>query len=104
MSDRRFSSLEDGELADIWYALGGAAIRHPEHFQTLYDAAFNELLSRRGEEGLNPWLEQRHRGFRLADSREDAHATASAADTPARGSTPAAASDDLPPVPDVGIG
>lgn len=107
MSDRRFSSLEDGELADIWYALGGAAIRHPEHFQTLYDAAFNELLERRGEEGLNPWLEQRHRAFRMADSREDAYATAAATggatavDEP---STPPASDDGRPPVPDVGIG
>ena len=74
MTDIRFDSLEDGELADIWYALGGAAIRHPEHFQPLVDATFAELLSRRGEEGLNPWLEQRFREFRFADSREDAAA------------------------------
>ena len=73
MSDIRFQSFEDGELADIWYTLSGAAIRHPDHFQPLAEMCFQELLERRGE-GLNPWLEQRYRPFRLADSREDADA------------------------------
>jgi hypothetical protein len=73
MPNIRFQSLEDGELADIWYALGGAEARHPEHFKRLMDMAFDELLERRGE-GLNPWLEERFRPFRLADSRDDAHA------------------------------
>jgi hypothetical protein len=71
LPDIRFQSIEDAELADIWYALGGAAARHPDHFQPLMDAAFAELLSRR-EDGLNPWLEQRFRPFRLIDSKEDA--------------------------------
>jgi hypothetical protein len=71
MTDPRFESLEDGDLADIWYALGGTAVRHPEHFQPLFDAVATELLSRRSD-GLNPWLEQRFRAFRLADTREDA--------------------------------
>jgi hypothetical protein len=71
VADIRFQSLEDGELADIWYALGGAAARHVDHFKPLMDATFTELLERRGE-GLNPWLEARFRPFRLADSREDA--------------------------------
>jgi hypothetical protein len=73
MPDIRFQSMEDGELADVWYALGGAAARHPQHFQPLMDAVFSELVERRGE-GLNPWLEQRFRAFRLADSKEDAEA------------------------------
>ena len=68
--DIRFDSLEDGALADIWYALGGSAVRHPEHFQPLFDAVAKELLERRGD-GLNPWLEQRFREFRAVDSRED---------------------------------
>lgn len=76
MPNIRFQSFEDGELADIWYALGGAAARHPDHFQRLMDMAFDELLERRGA-GLNPWLEERHRAFRLADSREDAAANVS---------------------------
>jgi hypothetical protein len=73
LADIRFQSIEDGDLADIWYALGGAASRHPDHFKPLMDASFTELLSRR-EAGLNPWLEQRFRPFRLADSKEDAEA------------------------------
>jgi len=72
MADIRFQSFEDGDVADIWYALGGAAARHADHFEPLMKAAFNELLDRRGETGLNPWLEQRFRAFRLADSKEDA--------------------------------
>jgi len=73
MTDIRFQSFEDGELADIWYALGGAAIRHPEHFTPLMDSVATELFDRRGI-GLNPWLEERYREFRLTDSREDARA------------------------------
>ena len=73
MSDIRFQSIEDGDLADIWYALGGSAVRHPEHFEKLMNECFHELVERRGA-GLNPWLEQRFRSFRLADSREDAEA------------------------------
>ncbi len=74
MSDIRFDSLEDGDLADIWYALSGSAIRHPDHFTPLTDAVFAELLERRGV-AINPFLEQRFRPFRLADSRDDAAAT-----------------------------
>ncbi len=73
MTDIRFQSFEDGELADIWYALGGAAVRHPEHFKALMDTVATELLDRRGV-GLNPWLEERFRPFRLQDSRDDARA------------------------------
>ena len=71
--DLRFQSIEDGDLADVWYALSGAAIRHPEHFQSLTDAVLDELVQRRSE-GLNPWLEQRFRAIRLVDSKEDAEA------------------------------
>lgn len=73
MSDVRFQSIEDTDLADIWYALGGAAARHAEHFKPLFDVIATELLERRGD-GLNPWLEQRFREFRLSDSKEDAEA------------------------------
>jgi hypothetical protein len=73
MPDIRFQSIEDGPLADIWYALGGAAARHPEHFKELMDDCFQELVSRRGD-GLKTWLEERFRPFRLADSKEDAAA------------------------------
>jgi hypothetical protein len=73
MADIRFQSFEDGDLADVWYALSGAAIRHPEHFKTLTDAVLDELVERRSA-GLNPWLEQRFRTIRLVDSKEDAEA------------------------------
>jgi hypothetical protein len=75
MPDLRFQSLEDGDLADVWYALSGAAVRHPDQFKALTDAALDELLVRRGD-GLNPWLEQRFRAIRAEDSREDAEANA----------------------------
>jgi hypothetical protein len=78
MASIKFQSIEDGELADIWYALGGSAARHPNHFQPLMDEVFAELESRR-EEGLNPWLEERFRSFRLQDSKEDAEANQSSA-------------------------
>lgn len=73
MGDIRFQSLEDGDLADIWYALGGSAARHPDHFQKLMNECFQELLDRRAE-SLKPWLEERFRPFRLVDSKEDAEA------------------------------
>jgi hypothetical protein len=63
MPDIRFDSLEDGELADIWYALRDAAARHAEHFQPLLDSVAAELIDRRGD-GLHPWLEQRFRDLR----------------------------------------
>ena len=78
MASIKFQSIEDGELADIWYALGGSAARHPNHFQPLMNEVFAELESRR-EECLNPWLEERFRSFRLQDSKEDAEANQSSA-------------------------
>ena len=70
MPDIRFDSIEYGELADIWYALGGAAVRHPNHFQPLFESVATELIARRGE-GLNPWLQQRFRDFLPVDAKED---------------------------------
>jgi hypothetical protein len=83
MPDVRFQSLEDGDLADLWYAVSGQAIRHPDRFNSLTDALLDELMERRGE-GLNPWLEQRFREVRLADSREDAQANVNVPDGPPR--------------------
>ena len=71
MADLRFQSLEDGDLADIWYCLSGESIRHPDRFKPLTDALLDELLDRRGA-GLSPWLEERFRDIRLTDSKEDA--------------------------------
>ena len=58
MSDIRFDSIEDGQLADLWYALRDAAARHPERFRDLFDSVNAELLERRGA-GLHGWLEHR---------------------------------------------
>jgi hypothetical protein len=74
MPDVRFQSLDDEDLADIWYALSGSAVRHPDRFKALTDAVLDELLARQGD-GLE-WLEQRFRAIRLADSKEDAEANA----------------------------
>ena len=71
--DQRFSGLSTEELADIWYALGGAETRHPGSFSSLADTTLEELNARLGHE-LAPFLEQRFRPHRLADSREDAEA------------------------------
>jgi hypothetical protein len=71
MADLRFQSMEDGDVADLWYAISGEAIRHPDRFKPLTDALLDELIERRGD-GLNPWLEERFRAVRLADSRQDA--------------------------------
>jgi hypothetical protein len=38
MADERFRTLSDADLADIWYALSGADIRHPDCFKLLADA------------------------------------------------------------------
>ena len=77
MNDRSRSPLAVAGFAlsinGRFSAVHRGATRHPEHFQKLMDACFQELLDRRGE-GLNPWLEQRFRPFRLVDSKEDAAA------------------------------
>ena len=46
MTDIRFQSFEDGELADIWYALADASARHPGHFFGLANAILEELQER----------------------------------------------------------
>ena len=78
MTAQRFAGLSNEELSDIWYALGGAETRHPGGFSDLVDAAFNELNTRLPST-LTPYLEERFRKYRLADSKEDAAANARAA-------------------------
>ena len=78
MPDGRFMGLSTEELADIWYALGGADTRHPGGFSGLVDAAMRELDSRL-DANLSPFLEARFRKYRLVDSKEDAAANARAA-------------------------
>jgi hypothetical protein len=74
MPDVRFQSLDDEDLADIWYALSACANRHPHQFKALTDAVLNALLARQGD-GLE-WLERRFRAIRAADAKEDAAANA----------------------------
>ena len=78
MSDARFGGLSNEELADIWYALGGAETRHAGGFGELVDAALRELNGRLGNE-LASFLELRFRPYRFIDSKEDAAANANAA-------------------------
>jgi hypothetical protein len=78
MSDARFVGLSNEELADIWYALGGAETRHPGGFGELVDAALRELNNRLGDD-LPSFLEPRFRPYRFIDSKEDAAANANAA-------------------------
>lgn len=65
MTDIRFQSFEDCELADIWYALADASSRHPGKFFGLANAILEELQERRGRT-LHPWLEERYRPLALA--------------------------------------
>ena len=78
MSDARFVGLSNEELADIWYALGGAETRHPGGFGELVDAALRELNNQLGDK-LPSFLEPRFRPYRFIDSKEDAAANANAA-------------------------
>jgi hypothetical protein len=67
MTDIRFQSFEDGELADIWYALADASARYPGHFFGLANAILEELQERRGR-GLHPWLDARYQPFRPTET------------------------------------
>jgi hypothetical protein len=81
MKDARFAGLSTEELADIWYALGGAETRHPGGFSALVDAAMHDLTARL-DSNLAPFLEVRFRPYRLVDSREDADANAKTGPVP----------------------
>lgn len=73
MADQRFSGLSDDDLADIWYALAGAEIRHTDCFKHLVDATIYELELRKGA-GVRPFLDLRFEHLRLTDVIEDATA------------------------------
>jgi hypothetical protein len=78
MRDPRFIGLSTEDLADIWYALGGAETRHPGGFSGLVDSTMQELDERLGD-NLAAFLEPRYRPYRFIDSKEDAAANAKAA-------------------------
>lgn len=73
MADERFAGLSDEELADIWYALSGAEIRHTDCFKQLVDASIGELEVRKGT-ALRAFLDDRFGKLRLADASEDVNA------------------------------
>jgi len=75
--DTRFERLTNEELADIWYALSGAEIRHNDVFQPLVDASLQEL-DRRLPGTLREFLDLRFARLRSVDVPEDAIATAKA--------------------------
>ena len=75
--DTRFERLSNEELADIWYALSGAEIRHTDVFQPLVDASLQEL-DRRLAGTLREFLDLRFAKLRNVDVPEDAIATAKA--------------------------
>jgi hypothetical protein len=73
MADLRFAGLSDEELADIWYALSGAEIRHTDCFKQLADATVAELELRQGTQ-VRAFLDNRFANFRLVDALEDVNA------------------------------
>jgi len=73
MADQRFARLSDEELADIWYALSGAEIRHTDCFKQLADAAIAALEIRQGA-AVRAFLDNRFAKFRLVDALEDVNA------------------------------
>ena len=75
MADDRFRTLSDADLADIWYALSGADIRHPDCFKPLADATMTELERRKGR-SVSAFLDDRFARFRGTDAPEDAAANA----------------------------
>jgi hypothetical protein len=77
MADERFRALSDVDLADIWYALSGADIRHPDCFKPLADATMKELEARKGAT-VSTFLDDRFARFRGSDKPEDEAANAKA--------------------------
>ena len=73
-----FEGLSTSELADIWYAVAGAEIRHPGCFTAVLEASDEEMRRRLGN-GLAEFVNDRFARLRPADSQEDAEAVRRAA-------------------------
>lgn len=69
----RLNGLTDDELADVWYALAGAELRHPGCFTALLEKSHAELSRRLGDK-LASFVEQRFKKLRPVDALEDARA------------------------------
>ena len=72
-STMTFEGLSTAELADIWYAVAGAEIRHPGCFTAVLEASDDEMRRRLGD-GLAGFVNERFARLRPADSQEDAEA------------------------------
>ena len=72
-----FDGATDDEVADLWYALAGAEIRHPGCFTKILEESNAELLRRRGN-SLGQFIHERFRHLRVIDASEDAVANARA--------------------------
>ena len=75
--EAQFRGLSTEALADVWYALAGAEIRHPGCFAGLLETAHDTLFARLGN-GLAAFVEERFRPLRAIDAPEDALANARA--------------------------
>jgi hypothetical protein len=76
----KFAALDNDELADVWYALAGAEIRHPGCFTAMLEASHEELLKRLGS-GLASFVDGRFAKLRSKDAAEDLSATKAASDS-----------------------
>ena len=76
-----FDGLNNEELADIWYAVSGAEIRHTGCFSQLVAQSYAELLRRLGNQ-VGPFVEERFRQLRAIDAREDVAANVKATAEP----------------------
>lgn len=70
--------LSNEDLADAWYAVAGAEIRHPGCFTSLLERSNAELARRLGDR-FAPFVEERFRAIRPIDAVEDRDANARAA-------------------------
>jgi hypothetical protein len=66
-----FDGMTNDEVADVWYALAGAEIRHPGCFARILEDSHAELLRRLGN-SLAPFVEERFRKLRAQDAPDDA--------------------------------
>lgn len=78
--EMKFAALDNDELADVWYALAGAEIRHPGCFTGPLEAAHDELLKRLGS-SLASFIDARFAKLRTQDAAEDLSATRAASES-----------------------